>query len=311
MGNISSRHHYLPRFYIKNFCNKEGSIFRYNKLEGNYNNFLKRVPKNIFFEWDRNNYEVNGEISDIIEILYRKLEDKTAPYLEALVNPDNGFVQEISTETLRNLIYIGYMTKWRIPANDTLASEIHSKVSFNELNIFAKLNEYTVSLDDLVNDDIGRELKRMILATSIFSNQDIYNKVFKNSFIISFPHPLLATDNPFIELPLTNNDEVPSFIFPLSSNLLLVSCSFINKHDLVKTFNDERNYSNYINSLYACVQISLMKHAEQFVGCEDEKYLKSIVEKVEADAEKFAKIGVDPAFAAFYTLKNYSMFFQN
>ena len=49
----SWRHHYLPQFYIKGFCDESGTITVYNKQ---YKKFEKKSPKYIFFEANRNTF---------------------------------------------------------------------------------------------------------------------------------------------------------------------------------------------------------------------------------------------------------------
>ncbi len=74
----SKRHHYIPKFIIKGFTDDNGKIAVFNKdkmaMEPR-----KRSPKQIFFEWDRNTFEVNNEITDFVEKLFGFGESKFAP----------------------------------------------------------------------------------------------------------------------------------------------------------------------------------------------------------------------------------------
>ena len=49
----SKRHHYIPKFLIKEFTDEQGLLYIYDKIK---DKFLtnKRSPKSIFFENDRN-----------------------------------------------------------------------------------------------------------------------------------------------------------------------------------------------------------------------------------------------------------------
>ncbi|MFK7775178.1 MAG: DUF4238 domain-containing protein, partial [Saprospiraceae bacterium] len=64
-NKISWRHHYLPKFYIKNFFKEEKEIWVFDK---NDNQIKKRTksPKTIFFEKDRNILELNGQRTDFL-----------------------------------------------------------------------------------------------------------------------------------------------------------------------------------------------------------------------------------------------------
>jgi Protein of unknown function (DUF4238) len=75
-NEISWRHHYLPKFYIKNFF-KEDKIWVFNK----YKNEIEKKPsspKAIFFETDRNILEIDGQTTDFLETLYGKFDDMLA-----------------------------------------------------------------------------------------------------------------------------------------------------------------------------------------------------------------------------------------
>src|SRR5690606_17534587 len=131
------------------FCNLKGEIFINDKLnDKNYDNISRKVPKKIFFEWDGNTYNINGVDSTIIETLYSYLEGKIAPFLEKLNNlsETESAINKIDVETLRNLIFLGYLTKWRIPSNDEYVKKLDSEISFDDLDIFVKEGDSLFSL---------------------------------------------------------------------------------------------------------------------------------------------------------------------
>ena len=310
MNNKSERHHYIPRFYIKNFCDSKGKIYINDKEDSsNYNNIKIEYPKKIFFKWNRNTFEVNGEESTVIENIYRDIENSIAPYLESLVNSrGSGFSQVIDVVILRNLIYLGYLTKWRVPVNDSYVDQLNSKVTFDDLNIFASIKDKIYSLNSVFSDTIVLEIKRFFFPTLLFNNKKEYSKVFRNTFIISFPEPLFITDNPFVELLTKKEKEFPSFIFPLSSNLLLVYCDFIEKNEFVEFLAKCSSYDRYLEYLYNCVQISLMWHGLKYIGCENKDHLKHFLSVVTDISDKIDKKGVNPAFIAFTALSKFKDF---
>jgi hypothetical protein len=311
MENKSKRHHYIPRFYIKNFCNTKGSIYINDKDDSsNYNNISVKYPKKIFFEWNRNTFEVNGEKSTVIENIYGDIEDKIAPHLESLVNSNGsgGYTQVIDVVILRNLIYLGYLTKWRLPINDDYVNQINSEVTFDDLNIFARIETDIFSLNNAWPETIASELKRLLFPTLLFNRKEDYSKVFKNTFIISFPEPLFITDNPFVELTIDKEKEFPSFIFPLSSNLLLVYCDFIDKKEFVDILSKSDSYDKYLKYLYNCVQITLMWHGLKYIGCEDKDYLEYYLSVVSELSDKISEKGGNAPFIAFTALSNFKDF---
>lgn len=310
MENESARHHYIPRFYINTFCGPKGNVFINDKTDSrNYENIKSKYPKSIFYEWNRNTYEVEGEDSTVIEKIYADIENTIAPYLDRLVNSTgSGHVDVMDVEILRNLIYLGYLTKWRVPMNDDFVDQLNSTVSFDDLNIFARTESEIFSLNDAWPSSIAPEIKRLLFPTILFNYKDDYAKVFKNTFIISFQEPLFLTDNPFVELTIDKEKDFPSFIFPLSSYLLLVHCEFIDKTGFADFISKCSHEEAYLKYLYNCIQITLMWHAQKYIGCESKEHLKYYLSVVSEISDGIEERKGSPLFVAFTALANFKTF---
>jgi hypothetical protein len=81
--NISSRHHYLPVFFLDGFVNEVGEFYIFNKQKYILPN-KTFSPKSHFFEWDRNNVNIDGVETDFIEKLYSHLDNTCAPTFKKL-----------------------------------------------------------------------------------------------------------------------------------------------------------------------------------------------------------------------------------
>jgi len=70
--NLSQRHHYLPEVYLKGFTGNDGQLAVYDirKKELKKGRFS---PKQVFFEWNRNTFEIHSEKTDFLEISYRNI----------------------------------------------------------------------------------------------------------------------------------------------------------------------------------------------------------------------------------------------
>jgi len=307
MSSESSKHHYLPVFYIKNFCNDKGQIFVNDKSnDRNYDNITIKYPKNIFFEWDRNNFEFDGELNDAIEKMYGLLDNDLVKTLKNVIEDEALPGRGLKVETLRKLIFLGYLIKWRVPKNDALVNDLKKEVTFEDFNLFGAIDRELIRVDDLLSDEISQEYKRILFSGALFGNSEQYAKVFNNTFLISFQRPLFTTDNPFVEIVKNDdNDEYPSFIFPITSNLLLVHCDFIDKKDFGATLISSEKYDWFIDALYNSVQITLMWHAHKYIGNEDREVLEYYLKDVIPMSEKLDAANVNSAFYAFYILKNY------
>ena len=312
MDNESRRHHYLPEFYIKKFCNSDGKIFIHDKLHGKkVGNISPKAPKSIFFEWDRNTINSDGKKTKIIEVIYREIEDQIAPYLSKLKSlefKDNGDLIDVAV--LRNLIYLGYLTKWRVPEIDPLLDKLNSSQLSKELNFFSQTEDDVLVYNSTMKPEFAKEINRLILPTDLFSDTEKYDKVFKDTFILTFPEPLFLTDNPFVEFATNNNQKFPSFIFPLTSNSLLIYCESIDKHEFSRFMEDAVSANYFMQVLYKVVQVTLMTNAQKYVGCQDRECLCEAISTIHEKVKALNEQGRSPNNVAFRVLELYKSFDQ-
>lgn len=310
MNNESQRHHYLPEFYIKKFCNEQGKIFIYDNTDKrNPDKIIPKSPSSIFFEWNRNTVETGSEKNTVIETIYRDIENKIAPHLSYIESiQSNNLKGEIGVETLRNLIYLGYLTKWRVPVIDDYLHELSNAKSFDELNIFAQVENELFLYISKIPQEFVKEVKRLVFPTLLFSDREKYAKVFKDTFILTFQEPLFLTDNPFVEFSPEKNSEFPSFIFPLTSHALLVYCDFIDKMEFSRFITESLHSSNFLKLLYNTVQITLMLNSKKYIGCKDDNFLRSNLSTIPETIEKLEKQGRFAPLIAFTVLANYQTF---
>lgn len=144
--NQSFRHHYIPKFFTKEFANENGMLHVYVKEK---DEFLKnlRSPKSIFYEYDRNsiNITTKNKSSAIEDVFYKNLDDFCAPVIKKLQKDD--LTEELaSNENIFCLIFFIINQFWRLPQNDNLVSDILNKA---EINIVGDLTveEVKSSLD--------------------------------------------------------------------------------------------------------------------------------------------------------------------
>src|SRR4051812_18355577 len=80
--NFARRHHYVPRFYLRFFCDSKGRLFVVDAKE------LKSfgaAPENVSMEKDFNRIEIDGVEPDALEKGYGKFESEVAPALARII----------------------------------------------------------------------------------------------------------------------------------------------------------------------------------------------------------------------------------
>jgi hypothetical protein len=272
----SWRHHYLPKFYIKGFCDKNEKITVYNKQ---YKKFEKKSPKYIFFKANRNTFsDALGNQSDILEKLYADLESKISSHLMDAINNTTG---EIAVETLRNLIFLAYLTKWRNPQYDESFKELKDIITIDDLGLglMADGKRVNVEIEEFFLSNLSQESKRLFLSIQPFRFKDDYKIIFKNSFIMPSSTPCLLGDCPFLEANFDNGKVFEDFIFPISKDQRLVYSDRISKYEFIEYFkNDESKWREFIHLFSTVNDLTTFHLAEKYVACADEAYLRNIVD---------------------------------
>lgn len=271
----SWRHHYLPQFYIKGFCDENEKITVYNKQ---YKKFEKKSPKYIFFEANRNTFsDTLGNQGDILEKLYADLESMISPHLMDAINNTTG---EMSVDTLRNLIFLAYLTKWRNPQYDEFFKNLKDIFTIDDLGLglMADGKRVNVELEEFFLSDLSQESKRLFLSIQPFRFKDDYKIIFKHSFIIPSSTPCLLGDCPFLEANFDNGKVFEDFIFPISKNQRLVYSDRISKYDFLEYYkNNESMACDFIHLFSTMNNLATFHLSEKYVACADEEYLKKIV----------------------------------
>lgn len=221
--NSSSRHHYLPVFYLNGFTNENGAFAIFNKKKNSKaTKFF--VPKSHFFEWDRNTILINGESTSFIEDIYSMLDTICAP---TFIKLQSNLRREIEAI---DMIKIGLFIKaifWRNPNKDNIMDNYLDSLPKESLKFKISDNEGNEAPDDIFNsffkDKNFRQAYRASLAFlnyEIIKNEEVDDWKFYFSSEESFH---LCGDVPIIynnwESDMISNND---FILPLTKSNLLI-----------------------------------------------------------------------------------------
>jgi hypothetical protein len=259
----SSRHHYIPRFLIKNFADERNLLWVYNKKEKRIIK-TQQSPKAIFFEWDRNLFDVNGELVDNIEKMYGEVDNLLARNLENILTTHNMTGRELTL-----MIYLVSLMKWRIPKVDAEARELVKNLLIEDLGIAVRPVDSNVeadpkALDSIQKMDITNETKRLLLSIQQLLNSARLDEIHTNCFINSYDEfPALLGDCPIIEKTETDFKTLGDFIFPLSSTDTLIC---------------KRGAKRYIPTKMFYIQkdLNIFHLSENYVACKSREQLEKI-----------------------------------
>lgn len=268
---ISRRHHYLPEFLIKGFTGKDGKVSVYDKEKKKLDRSRKSA-KQIFFEWNRNTFLINGSETDFLEKIYQFGESKFAPtYFKITENLEPIKIE--AYDVLQLVLFISDIY-WRVPSRDVFFQDFIKNLELKELPIKIK-NKITgedIPVEELkpILEEPGfiESLKKLKAIQDYTSN--VKNIQIKNWLIYyrpkEAPQLQLLCDNPLIiKENLEKNILNSELIFPLSKGKTV----YHTKGKRIK----EIPATNKIS-----IDILLFLQAEKYVCCADSSYLQSIIE---------------------------------
>ena len=269
---ISKRHHYIPEFLIKGFTGNDGKLTVYNKQKKKFES-LRKSPKQIFFEWNRNTFENNNEVSDFVERLYQSVENKIAPvYKRVNENLDN---YELTPFDMFNIIYYINVLHSSLPIRDN-QMEKYFKSSKKE-DLLMTINNLKTNTEDINADlfyDRFKNNPSFIQASKIMKATIEYLKNdtpanlnnWKTYYSTEEVQYNLISDNPIIlRNPNVNSIYNSELIFPFSKSIAI----FHTKGKSIKQISGKDR-----------VQIDVLMYlqADKYICGANGEYLEKIVE---------------------------------
>jgi hypothetical protein len=263
-SNNSKRHHYIPKFFIKNFTDEDGKLFVYTKEKDTILK-NKQSPKGIFFEDNRNLVNFSGHMLDNLEQFYSELDSKIATdYLNAIKN------KIVTPEELTSLTFLANLLKWRVPKSDLKFNELKSHLSKEELAIKIQINNQNNAVDEnaishIENSDIFKESKRILLSILPLLQGENLLEIHNHSFFqINTVFPSLIGDNPVI-MENCDLNKIGNFIFPLSSDI-----TFIYKQKAKREMNNGGLFCFHRD-------LTILNNSSTFIGCENKEHLEKVI----------------------------------
>lgn len=187
------------------------------KLDNN-----RKSPKQVFFEWNRNTFNINGKDYDIVEKLYQLGETKFSETYKAIIGNQETFKFN-AFEKLHLMLFISEL-HWRVPKQDKefldYINQVNSEDSF--LKIKNKNSGENVSqklFKEIVRNPVISESFKMIKAIEDFGEivKDVKIENWKLYTVENNnPQLNLLSDNPVILKDYSSNILKSELIFPLS-----------------------------------------------------------------------------------------------
>lgn len=266
---LSKRHHYLPQFYIKGFVGKDGKISVFNKEKGKIDK-IRKSPKQVFYEYNRNTFEIDGKKTDFIEKLHTFGENQFAPTYKRIIE-DLGNINLTGYDIFQIMLFISTIYR-RIPVQDQNAIEyVKNLTQKNSIIGFRNKETGEDSSEEFFNEMINKpfftESSKIIRSMEDYfkTNRVKTAKNWKLSYAPKGSNPLsLLSDNPLIIEKISEKGILDSIlIFPLSKGIIVYN-----------TCEKELKQVSNMNIVY--IDVLTFIQAEKLVCGPDKEYLSKI-----------------------------------
>lgn len=217
----SKRHHYIPELIIKGFAGEDNKLAVYNltkkKIEP-----LRKSPKQVFYEWNRNTFDINGKKTDFVEGLYNVAESNFSPVYKKIVKQSGPI--SLDPEDLLHLILFLGIVYWRVPDRDKTMQDFMKNATNKDL-LFKLQNRRTGKeaskelYTRIMSEPAFIESSKIIKAIHDYLKTDIVSKIRNWNIYYSATnvHLHVLGDNPIISRDSKNSNIFETeLIFPLT-----------------------------------------------------------------------------------------------
>ncbi|MBS1683227.1 MAG: DUF4238 domain-containing protein [Bacteroidetes bacterium] len=274
-AQITKKHHYIPQFLIKNFCDTDGKLFIYDKQADRF--LGKKSPGGIFYELHRNTINMHGSKVDNMEQLYSALDDRFAKAIQRVVS-----AKKISVEDLMSILLFAATLKWRVPAIDNTFNTLKEEVKYADLPITIRPVDQNgdVSqemLDYILQSDAFRESMRMIFPFVPFLTGEKLLEYHDGAFINTNERVIsVLGDCGLIEQQGENINDLGNFVLPLSSTDTFIFKKGSTTNIKTVAFFSGRDILSVIRS-------------ERYIACMSKDHLENVIKAYKEVKEKGAE----------------------
>ncbi len=271
----TSRHHYIPVFYLKGFTDDSGLLYRYDKVT----NDVRQVgPKGIFWEENLNTgiikHPETGEMHlwDFPEHFFSGVENILSEPIDILRNTDATFNLMASPSAVDTLKYLIHFLFWRVPANKIHLDKLIDEKKLSDLGFgfFDADGKRSVEWEHKMKEvDLWRKLYPALIASSRqYSAFKKNNAVDWGIYYMNWNHSL-TTDNPIILRSFDGPSSLEgNLLFPLSVNQLVVAIEGRKKSSLPAIVREQ-------------IDVLQFHHAQRYIACPKKNYIFHIKDKLE------------------------------
>lgn len=224
------KHHYIPEYYLRGFCDDNGKLFSFNKTTGRVD-LAGKSPGQVFYENDLHALVLDGDKEFFIEHALTALEDQCGQFLKVIEDvPDDVLVSVREVGEACNILMLClYLQFWRLPSNAALALAVSDRLIdlYHERRSSELLEMLDVEIiTELYESRHDENVKKIIqfLILPLISHD--FDGTLPSDFALlraSNEFEFLSSDRPVLYEELTDDLSFTGNVyFPLSRRVMLL-----------------------------------------------------------------------------------------
>jgi len=261
----SSKHHYIPKFYLENFTNAEGKFYIYLVKEDRFKkNGELFSPKSHFFEEGGNTIFWEDTANDHLELAYAELDSRVANIFNQIkYSNDPGY--GLSSKDMPLLQFFVAHLFWRNPVNDEFSQFLLKEIGLGSTGMTLKNLKTNEVIEDSEFEKKLVENESAYKMVKHWIPYEMYPTLLQNTTPLNLTRfdvgekPTLLSDNPLIvKSPAIFDIYRDDFILPVTKDIYF------------SRMNTGEMYQND-----ACIYIDalLLKQANKFVATTNMNYI--------------------------------------
>lgn len=238
-------------------------LWAYDKVSGTILS-PQKTPKSIFFLWNKNNIEIEGNEFDYLETnIYKKIDDLLASHFRIIQSAE---IEEVEKqEFINRIILMIAITFYRTPANELWTTQLTNDIIKNKLPNERKEIIYRISNLKISADDKNKVISSIAAFLNFFATDNKLLKGKQSYKVVQSPQTcFVLSDNPIVyeKLPTDFNELSSSVIFPLTEKRIYLGLKSTNY-----TFNTQ---------IIKQINILLALQAKQYFASTSKTFLQEV-----------------------------------
>ncbi|NQX53662.1 DUF4238 domain-containing protein [Pedobacter panaciterrae] len=265
---ISSKHHYIPQFFLNGFTNDQGEFYIYDKQRDQIKS-KSFPPSTHFFEKDRNTIVMDGQADDTPEQLFGLFENREKVIVK-FIQEQKGIPQLSMQQMVDLQIFLSNLF-FRLPVLDSTFKRYMEDTSFplRELKVKNRISGEAAPpelMEKLRMDPSFQRMYRPAIGSMVLLRSNSIEDHENWGFSLRSDSNNLLSDNPLIFDDLRTLDFFEnSFVMPMTG-----------RHKLIRV--KKKISKTQLSPKFALMSEVLMIHqAKQFVCCASRAVLEQMV----------------------------------